>query len=179
MAGMPRQGGAIPISRFSLYKGRKKLRKRCTDLSTKSLSPLFCVPESVSVVVYSLAAIVSSEFQVNTRLRVLAGAAADTTTGGGVFGRHPANDRDGPSFPASFPAFIIASAPRPPAVWSRLNMPEYRRGSGTRDRGSSRPACLDPLQPIHRAPRREASEGMQRPQALTGREGRKNGTRKG
>jgi hypothetical protein len=34
--------------------------------STKSLSPLFCVPESVSVVVYSLAAIVSSEFQVNT-----------------------------------------------------------------------------------------------------------------
>jgi hypothetical protein len=111
MADMPRQGERSPFPVSVCIKEEKNPESAARIGSTKSLSPLFCVRESMSVVVYSLAVIVSSEFQVNTNMRVLAGAAADTTTGGGVFGHHPANDRDGPSFPhRSRPS---SSPPRP------------------------------------------------------------------
>jgi hypothetical protein len=68
MAGMPRQGERSPFPVSVCIKEEKNPENAAWIGSTKSLSPLFCVPESVSVVVYSLAAIVSSEFQVNTNM---------------------------------------------------------------------------------------------------------------
>jgi hypothetical protein len=56
MVGMPRQGERSPFPISVCIKEERNPENVARIGSTKSLSPLFCVPESVSVVVYSLCA---------------------------------------------------------------------------------------------------------------------------